>query len=219
MRAEPEETPGERVRRVREGLRLSMLRFALRLGVSRTHVVNVEAGREAPSFQLLSKIADQFPDVNLRYLLAGWGEPDENPPDDRGRLELLSSRPEVVWQIKEPDWFNVTNPHGATYPTSEYQRVPVRKNRINGWYRFGEFHAPHNELLLLAYADYGLRDKRSKGRPLVTAGYVNDFGYFVVLEAAELVPDYTPPIAFMLLCDVGPLPRAYLDEHLREHQR
>lgn len=49
--------------------------FAKQIGVASTQIYNIIGGRNAPSFDLLSKIAITFPTVNLTWLLTGNGQP------------------------------------------------------------------------------------------------------------------------------------------------
>jgi len=56
-----------------EALGMNAFQFAQALGVTSTQIYNCVNGRNAPSFDLLSKIAITFPTVNLPWLLTGKG--------------------------------------------------------------------------------------------------------------------------------------------------
>ncbi|MBQ9409682.1 MAG: helix-turn-helix transcriptional regulator [Clostridia bacterium] len=61
---------GLRIRDVRVQYGFSLELFAARLGVSPSHLCNIESGRKQPSLDLLVKIAAEF-DVSLDYLVLG----------------------------------------------------------------------------------------------------------------------------------------------------
>jgi transcriptional regulator with XRE-family HTH domain len=51
---------GERIRNVRSEQGISQAELADKLGISRTSIVNIEAGRQRPPLHLLWKIADEL---------------------------------------------------------------------------------------------------------------------------------------------------------------
>ncbi|MBQ8953686.1 MAG: helix-turn-helix transcriptional regulator [Clostridia bacterium] len=67
---------GLRVKDVRVQFGLSLELFAARLGVSRSHLCNVECGRKQPSLEMLAKLASEF-DVSMDYLVLGRQTPPQ----------------------------------------------------------------------------------------------------------------------------------------------
>ncbi len=83
-----------RFRAFREGLGLGQGELAARLGVKPDSLSRWEKGGRTPAYENLAKIASQFPDLNMVWLLTGQGEtftgaaPDKIPQGDvRAELE------------------------------------------------------------------------------------------------------------------------------------
>ncbi len=67
-------TINERVNQVRKQHGLTQQKFAEMLGISRTHIANVENRNDNPSVPVLKLIATKF-GVNEQWLLTGEGSP------------------------------------------------------------------------------------------------------------------------------------------------
>ena len=65
---------GERLRRLRESVKLSQVKMAELLGVKQSSINRYEQGQSAPSLETLVRYADYF-DVSLDYLLARTDNP------------------------------------------------------------------------------------------------------------------------------------------------
>jgi len=63
---------GDRIKLIRDGV--SRDKFATQTGISKTALVNYEAGDRVPPSDYLLKILEQFPEVSPAWLLAGEGE-------------------------------------------------------------------------------------------------------------------------------------------------
>ncbi|MCC7532355.1 MAG: helix-turn-helix transcriptional regulator, partial [Bacteroidia bacterium] len=48
--------------------------FAALIGVSLPLITHITSGRNKPGVDLLQRVAEQFPDINLEWLLLGTGE-------------------------------------------------------------------------------------------------------------------------------------------------
>lgn len=66
-------TVHQRLSSLIEALGLNAYQFAQALGVNSTQIYNCINGRNAPSFDLLSKIALTYPTANISWLLTGKG--------------------------------------------------------------------------------------------------------------------------------------------------
>jgi len=64
---------GKRIKRLREERSISQRKFAMMIGMDRSYLISVEAGRRNIAIDNLSKIADGL-DVTLSELLKGVGE-------------------------------------------------------------------------------------------------------------------------------------------------
>ena len=67
---------GERLRRLRESVKLSQVKMAELLGVKQSSINRYEQGQSAPSLETLVRYADYF-DVSLDYLLGRTDEKNE----------------------------------------------------------------------------------------------------------------------------------------------
>jgi DNA-binding XRE family transcriptional regulator len=66
-------TVNQRFAKMIEELGLNPNQFAKALGIATAQIYNINNGRNAPSFDLLSKIALKYPNVNMVWLLTGNG--------------------------------------------------------------------------------------------------------------------------------------------------
>lgn len=87
-----------RIKAVREALKLSQREFGEKLGVSRDVISNIEYNRVAPKELLLRHMCELY-HVNQHWLETGDGEMFLDDPDETGRLEealkiFKSLRPE-----------------------------------------------------------------------------------------------------------------------------
>lgn len=53
---------------------LTASRLSERIGVQRSGISHILAGRNKPSFDFLLKLAKEFPEININWLLTGKGE-------------------------------------------------------------------------------------------------------------------------------------------------
>ena len=61
--------------------------LAERLQIQKSAVSHLLSGRNKPRFDILSRFALSFPDLNLRWLLTGDGEPFSPTPSESGKNE------------------------------------------------------------------------------------------------------------------------------------
>ncbi len=62
-----------RVLEIIENKKLTPSRFADKIGVPRSTISHIISGRNKPSLELISKIAEKYPDINLDWLIKGKG--------------------------------------------------------------------------------------------------------------------------------------------------
>ncbi len=80
----------ERIEIILKEFNLSPARFSERLGIQRSGLSHILSGRNKPSFDFFEKLAVEFPEININWLITGSGsmfnreitkEPDLfNPP-------------------------------------------------------------------------------------------------------------------------------------------
>jgi toxin-antitoxin system len=85
-RLQPMKELGERLRGLRESVKLSQVKMAELLGVKQSSINRYEQGQSAPSLETLVKYADYF-DVSLDYLLARTDNPQGKLYEHRPKIE------------------------------------------------------------------------------------------------------------------------------------
>lgn len=84
-RLQPMKELGERLRGLRESVKLSQVKMAELLGVKQSSINRYEQGQSAPSLETLVKYADYF-DVSLDYLLARTDNPQGKLYEHRPKI-------------------------------------------------------------------------------------------------------------------------------------
>lgn len=90
-------TQGERLKQIRQALRLSQDEFGKKLNVSKQYVSNLEAARNFLNNEKLVSLLVDF-NVNINFLLAGVGKMFITPEYDTVKNEL---RLEVLQILKD----------------------------------------------------------------------------------------------------------------------
>jgi len=63
----------DRLVRILKHLNLSSAAFADRLGVQRSSISHILSGRNKPGFDFISKLALEFPEINIEWFVTGKG--------------------------------------------------------------------------------------------------------------------------------------------------
>ena len=96
---------GERLRRLRESVKLSQVKMAELLGVKQSSINRYEQGQSAPSLETLVRYADYF-DVSLDYLLARTDNPQGKLYEHRPKIapgsEEMKQFIEMCFDPKSP---------------------------------------------------------------------------------------------------------------------
>ena len=74
-------TQGERVKKIRKDLGMTLEKFGERLGVGKTAISKIEKGERSLTTQMLKAICNEYR-VNYEYLESGIGEPFSDVPRD-----------------------------------------------------------------------------------------------------------------------------------------
>ena len=92
---------GPRVKQIRKRENLTQDQFAERIGFSKIHIHNVEAGKVIPSNEFLKKVSEAF-SVSYSWLLTGEGEVEQPKRDilDSGLISWINDHPEVVQELR-----------------------------------------------------------------------------------------------------------------------
>ena len=72
---------------------LSPARFAEELGIQRSGISHLLAGRNKPSFEFLQRMMTAYPDVNYEWLILGKGRPYKS---DRKVPEIPTETPDFT---------------------------------------------------------------------------------------------------------------------------
>jgi len=81
-------SPGERIKTIRKGERLSQAKFAKEIGYSQGYIKDIELGKVKPSRRVLEAISQRF-DVSIDFLLKGDVPPQGKPPKYPGLRDVL----------------------------------------------------------------------------------------------------------------------------------
>lgn len=77
----------ERFKQLLEEKGLSATKFAALIKVNASAMSHILNGRSKPGFDVLDKIAQAFPDVNLNWLISGKGELSNNSSEKENKSE------------------------------------------------------------------------------------------------------------------------------------
>lgn len=89
--------------------KLTPAKFASRIGVSASAISHILSGRNKPGADFLANVADEFPDINLNWLLTGQGPWSNNPEealepiDAPGEATLFDGQLADVPSSAQPD--------------------------------------------------------------------------------------------------------------------
>jgi transcriptional regulator with XRE-family HTH domain len=133
----------EKIRRILAEKNISPSHFADEIGIQRSSVSHIMAGRNKPSLDIVQKIIRRFPDLGMNWILD-----DEDLPEIAAESLAKPAKPEVT-QPKEPERAsqdpNVLHSDTATIqavnPTHENLPIEVRKKieRVMIFYSDGTF--------------------------------------------------------------------------------
>ena len=76
---------------------LSPARFAEVMGIQRSGISHLLAGRNKPSFEFIQKMMTAYPDINYEWLILGKGRPyksDRSQPENEGKTDLFTDLPD-----------------------------------------------------------------------------------------------------------------------------
>ena len=76
---------------------LSPARFAEVMGIQRSGISHLLAGRNKPSFEFIQKMMTAYPDINYEWLILGKGRPyksDRPQPENEGKTDLFTDLPD-----------------------------------------------------------------------------------------------------------------------------
>jgi len=122
---------------------LSASVFADKLGVQRSGLSHLMSGRNKPSLDFVMKIVENFPEVDLYWLLAGLGEfpKSDNPPHTIVHPAPATASEKTNNEI--PDLFSETKDEKTTQPTMVNKTSQLLDNkeieRIVIFYKNGDF--------------------------------------------------------------------------------
>ena len=99
----------ERFKLLLKEKKLTAAQFSDRIHVNPSAMSHILNGRSKPGFDVLDKIGQAFPDVNLNWLICGKGVPTKQP----------TQTPETVELLPNEDQADVNNVLHDPLPTNE----------------------------------------------------------------------------------------------------
>jgi transcriptional regulator with XRE-family HTH domain len=114
---------GKRLEKIMNTYELTASAFADQIDVGRSSISHILSGRNKPSLDFILKIIDNFPEVELYWLLNGKGSfPKKNAP-----------QAEEVGKKEAPDLFdtdvNINTKKAPIEPADLHQRLSEKSNR------------------------------------------------------------------------------------------
>lgn len=115
----------ERFKQLLEEKKLTATRFATLIKVNASAMSHILNGRSKPGFDVLDKIAQAFPDVNLNWLISGKGTiynhqlPRIELPEEVEKVEM-----EAGWEKEEPAVLP-ENPETTATPPVQMPSAPL----------------------------------------------------------------------------------------------
>lgn len=110
--------------------------FAERVGVQRSSISHLLSGRNKPSLDFVLKVLNEFPEVNLYWLMNGTGTfPDSG--NQREKKVSVPKQPEIASQTPEPKIASIDIPSEKN-PTADSQ-TGKEIERIVVFYKDGTF--------------------------------------------------------------------------------
>jgi len=83
-----------RLKKILDYHNLSASAFAEKVSVQRSSISHILSGRNKPSLEFITKVANAFPDIELLWLLSGDGEfPKSSAPLSKNELQQISLIP------------------------------------------------------------------------------------------------------------------------------
>lgn len=143
--------------------------FADKINVQRSSISHLLSGRNKPSLDFILKVMDQFPDVELLWLLNGKGN---FPKGENFNNEKVDMSPihkiENEHELNSPDLFSTSNPSSEKVKTSVFEsdstnlsNSEVLNNSINTY-----FNSSIIEQIVIFYKDGTFKTYQQKNPDL-----------------------------------------------------
>lgn len=106
---------------------LSASSFADKIGVQRSSLSHLLSGRNKPSLDFILKIVEVFPDIDLYWILNGFGNFPKSEKEVIAPTPIYENKIEVETQIPAENLFNQKNEEVEENETKN----PIVENSIN----------------------------------------------------------------------------------------
>ena len=105
---EQREEFGQRIRQVRENLRLQQKEFAAGLGKSESYICQIEKGNANPTFEFFHELASKY-NVSMDYLFYGKGDmiyKRKMPMDGETEIrDAIDTMDDLYWYLEHSELF------------------------------------------------------------------------------------------------------------------
>lgn len=123
----------ERLKRILEEYGLNSSRLAEKMGIQRSGISHIMAGRNKPSYDFIVSLLKLYPEIDANWLLTGKGSmlkesnktfrEESSSADESKQPDLFSNIPE--------DFSKKSAPQEETKPVNKYQEVPDEEQKSN----------------------------------------------------------------------------------------
>lgn len=117
----------KRLEKILDYYALNASAFAEKIDVQRSSLSHLLSGRNKPSLDLILKITDEFPEVNLYWLLKGKGQfpgsSDDGVPIAEPKIKAPA--PEKITATTQPDLWDAVEPTAPVLPKTETRPFPL----------------------------------------------------------------------------------------------
>ena len=121
---------------------LSASSFADKINVQRSSISHLLSGRNKPSLDFILKVIENFPDVELLWLLNGKGN---FPKGENSNSENFNSTP--IQKIENEQELNSPDLFSTTIASTDNEKNPVFENSSKNFSNTEVFNTPINALI------------------------------------------------------------------------
>ena len=102
---------GGRIKQVRTHLRIQQKEMAQKIGITNSHLSDIEKGKSSLSIEVVFKITKIY-NMSLEFLFLGRGEmfyhSDRQKSQDKFTFDnSVTSREKLIWMLNESDYFSI----------------------------------------------------------------------------------------------------------------
>ena len=168
----------ERIKQIIEREGMSQSQFADFIGVNRPTLSHVIAGRNNPSIEIVMKIHQKFPKINMLWLLDGIGSYEEgkiSEPTSQNQISNLYNEEALLYLDNELSQTNIVQEDYASSPATSRMEAFEQKEKEQSQSRFyqGDLFA-ENAVVATENSIGGKKRKEMPFQPSAKTPYFSD---------------------------------------------